>query len=167
MSNKELQLKNHTNTKKLLKNKLFLELFGEQPKHKERLILGTCMQESRYIYRFQLGDGPARGFGQIEPDTAFDIFKNYLSYRKSKLNKVLECLPNGFDYNNRGELSKELAYNDLFNLIMLRFCYYRISESIPKNDDGIAKYWKKYYNTELGAGTVKEFIHSLDKLDRL
>lgn len=164
-TNKEIQLKNYLNIKRLIDSKEFKNLFGKQSDNKKRLILGTMMQESRFIHRFQFNDGPARGLGQVEPDTAYDVYENYLKYRDDKLQKVMKVFDN--DFENRSELSKELAYNDLFNLMILRLCYYRVSEAIPTTDEGLAYYWKKYYNTHLGKGTEKEFLHSLKLLDKL
>ena len=45
---------------------------------------------------------------------------------------------------------------------MCRVHYYRVSEALPEENDieGMARYWKKYYNTPLGAGTEEEFIHN-------
>ena len=39
-------------------------------------------------------------------------------------------------------------------VMLCRLDYYRESSSIPDGVDGQAAYWKKYYNTVLGAGTV-------------
>ena len=56
--------------------------------------------------------------------------------------------------------SKYWKGNLPFQIIMARLYYYRFSEALPAYDDieGLAKYWKKYWNTELGAGTVGEAI---------
>jgi len=34
---------------------------------------------------------------------------------------------------------------------------------IPKDTSGQVKYWKKYYNTSAGKGTVKKFIAEVKK----
>ena len=38
-------------------------------------------------------------------------------------------------------------------------------EKLPNSYDieGLAKYWKKYYNTEGGKGTVEKFIEKYEK----
>lgn len=161
------QINNIKKIIKLLESPLFLDIFGKQSENKKRLILGTMMQESRFIYRRQFNDGPARGLGQIEPNTAYDIFKNYLNYRHDMLRKVLKTTNQGFNCMSKKSLETELEKNDLFNLVMLRMCYYRVPKAVPSSDLEIAKYWKKYYNTELGAGTTEEFLHSLKKLDKI
>ena len=42
---------------------------------------------------------------------------------------------------------------------MCRVHYYRAPTKLPEAEDldGLAHYWKKYYNTELGAGKPEEF----------
>jgi hypothetical protein len=42
---------------------------------------------------------------------------------------------------------------------MCRIKYLRAPDALPSENDiqAMANYWKKYYNTPLGAGTPKEF----------
>jgi hypothetical protein len=44
---------------------------------------------------------------------------------------------------------------------MARIHYYRVAEALPHKDDleGMAHYWKNYYNTPQGAGTTGEFMN--------
>jgi len=48
--------------------------------------------------------------------------------------------------------------NHQYAAAMARVQYMRVPESIPTDGKGIALYWKTYYNTKLGAGTVADFI---------
>jgi hypothetical protein len=43
---------------------------------------------------------------------------------------------------------------------MARLVYLRAPSPLPQDDDieALAAYWKKYYNTDLGAGKVQDFI---------
>ncbi len=47
---------------------------------------------------------------------------------------------------------------------MARVRYLRVKEAIPKDPRDIAAYWKQYYNTPLGAGTVEKFIADWNKI---
>lgn len=43
---------------------------------------------------------------------------------------------------------------------MARLVYYRRPEPLPEAHDldGLARYWKAHFNTDLGAGTVEGFL---------
>lgn len=55
----------------------------------------------------------------------------------------------------------DLAYDPLLALAMTRLKYLLIPEEIPDTVEGRARYWKKYYNTELGKGTVQHYLDSV------
>lgn len=122
------------------------------------LILGTIAQESAYgKYHKQLGNGPARGICQMEPNTFNDILKNFLAYKPALAKKVLSVSSLAeFDVD-------QLEINDKFAICMCRVHYYRVKASIPNNLPGWAAYWKKYYNTILGAGKEEEYIVNYNK----
>lgn len=123
----------------------------------ENLLMGTAAQESRMgQYLTQLGNGPARGIFQMEPNTLHDIQVNFLKYKPSLAELA--------------EKHKAPALSDASNLIcnlayaalMCRIHYLRVREALPDADDlpGLARYWKRYYNTSLGKGTESEFIEN-------
>lgn len=117
------------------------------------LLMGTCAQESAMgKYRRQLGGGPALGIFQMEPATFRDIVKNYLNYKQELRDKVLAV--SGVD----GFNPDDLVFNDRLAICMARVHYLRVSEKIPSDLDGWARYWKKFYNTPLGKGTEYEFV---------
>jgi len=119
------------------------------------LILGTIAQESAFgKYRKQLGSGIALGICQIEPETFNDCIENYLNFRHELKRKILETCDIS-DFN-----SSDLYLNDRLSICIARVKYMRNSEPIPNTLEGYAKYWKKYYNTELGKGKVEEFIEN-------
>lgn len=129
----------------------------------ENLILGTIAQEShgsRYIH--QLGKGPAVGLCQMEPRTHDDIWQNFIRPNKDLLAKmnVLE-LRGWYDEAN----VKEMAGNNYYAVAMCRVHYRRVPAALPAAQDlpGLAQYWKKWYNTHLGAGTVEEFIMNYNR----
>lgn len=53
---------------------------------------------------------------------------------------------------------EHLRYNPYLSLIFTRLFYRLIPEAIPETIEGRAKYWKKYYNTVLGKGTVEHYL---------
>lgn len=126
----------------------------------ENLILGTIAQESHgshYIH--QLGTGPAVGMCQMEPNTHDDIWKNFLRYKDDLREKVkiLE-LEGWYDDHN----AREMAGNNYYAVAMCRVHYWRVPHGLPDAGDirGLAEYWKQFYNTPLGAGTVEEFMQN-------
>jgi len=120
------------------------------------LLMLTAAQEShcgRYIEQI---NGPARGIFQMEPESESDVFKNYLKYRPELLEIVQEFI---FPH-HVGDLN--LRANLPYQIVIARCMYQRFSEPLPDAGDikGLAEYWKKYWNTPLGAGTVVEAIEN-------
>ena len=123
------------------------------------LLLGTAAQESHLgKYRKQIGGGPALGIYQMEPATFDDIVKNYLSSKPVLKEKIIEV--SGVTELN----SKDLVNNDRLSTCMARVHYLRVKEGIPSSLDGQARYYKKYYNTYLGAATEQEYKSNYKKL---
>ena len=122
------------------------------------LVLGTCAQESAYgKYRRQLGNGPALGIFQMEPNTFIDILTNFLAYKPDLKARIMKV-------SGVTELKvADLETNDVLATCMCRVHYYRIKEPIPVDLQGWASYWKKYYNTPKGRGTDIEFMRNYKK----
>lgn len=131
------------------------------------LLLGTAAQEShlgKYLHQL---NGEALGIYQIEMDTHIDIYENYLQYRSELLDKITTFLIS-FKLTNSNPIlrisyyEQNLIGNLYYATAIARLIYYRVSEKLPEADDieGLAEYWKKYYNTEKGKGTVKEFVEN-------
>ena len=125
----------------------------------ERLVLGTALVESNLDYFEQLGGGPALGFFQIEPDTASDIWENYLRYRPDLLAKVMVLSVTDIDRTG------QLAGNAYYGAALCRIHYRRVKAALPAVDDsaGLAAYWKRYFNTTKGAGTPAKFLKALER----
>ena len=125
----------------------------------ENLLMGTAAQESGLgEYIRQIGNGPALGIFQMEPNTFRDIVQNYLQY-KPELAKLAMSV-SGVN----ALRSEYLEYNLALAICMCRVHYLRVSENMPENLVGWAKYWKEYYNTRLGKGTEEEFIRNFKNL---
>ena len=120
----------------------------------EQLVIGTALAESGLIFLQQIGKGPARGFFQMEPATHDDIWERYLSRKLDLLNNLKGLLIRDMD------LHDQLRGNLFYAAAMCRIHYMRFKEPLPQANDwpGIAAYWKRYYNTVAGAGTVEGFL---------
>ena len=119
------------------------------------LLLGTFAQESHMgTFLKQIGKGPALGIGQMEPKTHDDIWLHFLYYKDELAKLILNTC--GYTQNPGPQA---LLYNLRYATCMTRAHYRRVPERLPTKDDldGLARYWKKYYNTYKGRGTVDEF----------
>ncbi|HOO81639.1 MAG TPA: hypothetical protein PK513_03965 [Alphaproteobacteria bacterium] len=131
-----------------------LERINAWTPNAEQLVIGTALAESRAFFIHQVGRGPARGFFQMEPVTHDDIWERYLSRRPALLNELKGLIMRDMD------LHDQLHGNLFYAAAMCRIFYLRFKEPLPEMNDwpGMAAYWKKYYNTPAGAGTVEGFI---------
>ena len=132
-----------------------VELLPNPSESAINLLFYTGIIESNFAYIHQK-NGPALSWWQIEPKTHNDIWKSYLAYRpeiSDKLNAVSDVLGD----------EEELKTNPFYACAMARIHYLRVPEALPKFDAraGMARYWKKYYNTELGKGTEQKFLERL------
>jgi len=126
------------------------------------LLLCTAAQESGLGHYLKQIKGPALGPYQTEPATHRDIYINFLSYRPVLFQKIGE-FSRFRDFRKR---DLELVTNLEYSTAIARLVYYRVSAPLPKKDDIrlMAYYWKKYYNTYQGHGTMTQFIRSYEGL---
>lgn len=124
-----------------------LEPHGLWSRDSEELLMLTAAQESRLGHWIhQLGDGPALSPWQIEP-TTFDwlhrVFPQYLS----------------------GRSSDELVYDLRLGALVARVRYLVDSEPLPTHTDieGMAKAWKRVFNTQAGKGKWEEAMAAYTK----
>ena len=131
-----------------------LEYLGMNSDAAVNLMLGTLAQESAMGTYIKQIRGPALGIYQMEPDTHQDIYESYLSYRPD-LRFKLGLYTRG-DHQPPEQMITDLNYATA----MARLQYFRRPEALPDAEDlvGLALYWKEYYNTIAGAGTIDEFI---------
>ena len=128
-----------------------------------QLMLGTAIHESKIKHRRQIGGGPARGLFQMEPATHDDIWDNYLKYR-SKIGDQVKALLSSATANRHHELEA----NDNYAAALCRVHYLRAPGALPPFGDigAMAAYWKKYYNTAKGAGTVAKYTTDWNALTK-
>lgn len=120
----------------------------------ELLILTAATESLCGEYLHQVG-GPAIGIFQMEPNTHTDIHVSYLKYRKDLAAKIAA-------YGNR---ATQMAGNLNYACAMARVHYLRVDDPLPAADDieGLARYWKDFYNTHMGSGTVEHAIANYRK----
>jgi len=126
------------------------------------LILGTLLAESNLEHIKQIGGGPAVGLLQMEPATFDDIFYRYLNRTdKKELKHIVDMflIPEHPSYTITRPFY-QLITNLPFAVLMARIRYLMVPAPIPKTIEGQAAYWKQYYNTEEGAGTIEKYLRN-------
>ena len=122
------------------------------------LLLGTAAVESGLGHRlYQLAGGPARGIYQMEPATEESLWRDFLAYRAPLRIKIHQVT-------GRSGPGPWLAWDLAYQTIMVRVKYLSIPEPLPGVDDieGQARYWKLYYNTRKGKGSIQDYIKAQD-----
>ncbi len=127
----------------------------------ERLLLATAAQESqcgRYLH--QIG-GPARGIYQIEPATYIDVIGRLDEKRWPKLRGVVLGLRNDALMPRNTQMEGNLLYATA----VARANYWLVPEELPAADhkEGIWVYYKKYWNSALGAASREQFMRAWDE----
>lgn len=133
-------------------------IVGGDPRNAEELLIVTAGPESNMgEYLHQLGSGPACGIYQMEPRTHDDIWDNFLTYRYDLAQAV-----RGYRSAEFEDDSMQMCGNLYYATAMARAFYLRFSEPIPDCHDieGLAQYYKKYWNTRKGASTVQATIEA-------
>lgn len=130
-----------------------LEAIGAYSPAALSLVYGTaCVESSCGEYIRQEPSGPALGIFQMELDTHQDIYENYLRYNPVLKEKVLKLFCQGMT------VEQNLCSNLMYAAAMCRIHYLRFPGEIPQSVEGQAEYWKRFYNTGSGKGTVAGFI---------
>lgn len=122
------------------------------------LMMGTCAQETALgTYIVQKGIGYEGGIGiyQLQAPSYYDVWENKIQPYPNIRAKIKLYL----GYEARPPIHRIAADLSLAT-IMTRFYYSRVIEPIPNrfNIEALGQYWKKYWNTEKGKGTVQQFI---------
>lgn len=130
----------------------------------EELLMGTAAQESKlftYVRQVGITNNTIGGFGpfQMEPPTFTDLWNRLVDGKPVELLIMNLC-----NFRNKPSVRDLLVHLD-FAVIMCRIKYLDIKEALPDASDvaALAAYWKKYYNTPLGAGTEQEFIDNYNQ----
>lgn len=116
----------------------------------EELLIMTAAHESRMGYFLHQVSGPALGIYQMEPDTADDIWLNYLEYKP-----LLAAIVGQWGGNH-----EDLIGNLFYATAMARTHYLRDDDALPDSSDirGLAAYYKRVYNTVAGKATIDQAV---------
>lgn len=118
------------------------------------ILMGTWALESeggKYVK--QLNGGPARGIFQCERATFNDTIKRCRITHQ----QILGQTANFSDAIYPADFAR-LETNHKLAAQVARLKYFLCPGLIPKDLQGQAQYYKKYYNTYLGAATVEGYI---------
>ena len=122
------------------------------------LLLETAMQETHCgEYRDPTPYAAGMGVGQCDQVPFYDVVARTPS-------KYKELISAEFGINLDDARWRELELSPVLAFIIMRLHYRLIPEAVPDTVEGRAAYWKKYYNTELGKGTVEEYIENAGRL---
>jgi len=127
------------------------------------MVFVTGGAETQYKHIRQIGGGPAHGLFQQEYADHNDIWKNFLGQtEKQHLVRGLSWL------SKRPGVPHELEVNPFYAAAMCAIHYMRFPEPLPKTGSRMAQavYWKKYYNTSEGKGTVGEFLERVTEVGK-
>lgn len=121
----------------------------------ENLLMGTAVHESRLSYLYQI-KGPALGLYQMEPATFSWLWDDWLEKRPA-LKEKFRDFAGGWRV---AMPESEMVGNLYFATALCRLRYWVAPGRLPDPDDvrALAEYWKRYYNTEHGRGTVEQWI---------
>jgi hypothetical protein len=123
----------------------------------QRLLLGTCAQESHFIYTQQIGGGPALGLMQIEQATEASLWGDYLAYHGKIADYLTSRCGRG------GPDATALEYDMVYGILLARVLYFwRDPDPLPDVDDveEQAHRYKIYYNTVYGAATEQQYLEN-------
>ena len=122
------------------------------------LLLGTAATESDFGKLNKQDGGPALGIFQMEPNTANDIWNEYLAYNYVLRHKVKKTLWKNVD------LKTQLRYNIKYQT-MMAYVHYKRAEARKniKIENSLSKwsasyYYKRYFNTYAGKGSTIRFF---------
>lgn len=135
-----------------------LMMLGEKSEALCNLLLGTAAQESHlgeWIVQPGLGFNGGIGLYQMEAATYHYTYAKHID--KSVAMKAKFRL--FFGYEGKPQAAR-LASDALLATVMARLYYSNFPEMLPDANDiqGLANYWKKYWNTELGKGYPSQFV---------
>ena len=133
------------------------------------LLCGTAAVESNLEYRRQHGFGweSMRGAWGLWQTEALPLLDNlaYLARRKDVADAAARWLYGVDDATleplfsmNQATLVRTIAGWDRLACLMARVHYLRVPAPIPNTQAGRAEYWKRWYNTHLGAGTTDGYL---------
>jgi hypothetical protein len=131
---------------------------AQQGARREQLLCGTSAHESGFQSIAQRG-GPALGPFQMEPATHQDLWASYIDLRPGLAQAIMSLLEDG-----HFPTPSALIPCPRYAAAMASTLYFRCPGTVPDDLAGQAAYWKRFYNTIDGAGTVAEYLADWERL---
>ena len=135
---------------------------GYNSKDAQMLLLATAAIESDCGFYIKQINGPALGIWQMEPATHDDIWENCDALKgmhfSASINRLVDDVAWVNEYGN-------LISNPMYACAMARLKYSMDKAPLPSHKEifEIYRYYKKIYNTPLGASTFQKFQFAWDK----
>ena len=116
------------------------------------LVMIAAHESGGFRYVQQMNNGPAKGLLQMEP-AGLDEVRRYMMLRPEKFREV----PNPY-----GLSLEQLVFDTELALCYARAFLMAKPEALPDADDieGLARYAKKYWNTEAGKATWEDYANA-------
>ena len=127
------------------------------------LLLCTAAIESNCGYYIKQVGGPALGIWQMEPDTYNDIWENCDACYELVGQKVIELALHKSQKDFVFYGNQDLINSPKYACAMARLKYSMDSMPLPDHNDikAVYDYYKRVFNTPLGASTYKKFKSAL------
>ena len=130
------------------------------PAMTDLLFRTACHESLCGTHVIQIGGGPARGVYQMEPETHDDVWETYIEVFPA-LEKRIHAA--GF----RRSVSRLL---EIDYATIIGACKYRRfvnkKRPLPVGLPEQAAFWKKFWNTNLGKGTIEKFINDVRRYEK-
>ena len=131
-----------------------------ESKNANFLSLCTAAIESNCGYYIKQVGGPALGIWQMEPETFHDIFNNCDALRDNNFGYEISALRTDYELED-SPLS--LITSPMYACATARLKYSMDPMPLPDHNDigAVYNYYKRIYNTPLGASTFEKFKSAL------
>ena len=131
-----------------------------ESKNANFLSLCTAAIESNCGYYIKQVGGPALGIWQMEPVTEVDLWENCDALLGDDFNELIADLLS-VNLNQQGD--EALMLLPIYACAMARLKYSMDKATIPDHNDikAVYDYYKRIYNTPLGASTYEKFQSAL------
>ena len=130
-------------------------------KNAQMLLLATAAIESKCGYYIKQINGPALGIWQMEPETHSDIWLNCDKLQLYKLSdsEVISYRIRSLMTSPDNDANTDLIVSPMYACAMARLKYSMDKAPLPPHDEifEIYQYYKRIYNTPLGASTFEKF----------
>lgn len=95
------------------------------------------------------------GMGLCQPD-----YIGFIDVQRRTPNRIIKRIKDELGYDIRACRHSDLANDPKLSLIFCRLHYRLRPEDIPYTLRGRAEYWKQFYNSQAGKGTVEHYLRN-------